>query len=276
MLRTVLYQTMGLQSASDEEAGAGATFAFTEAACQRVGVAKIVESWDAYYQKAIESNDVFLVKTHRPPRDNQPAIYVVRDGRKASLSYSHFHQRYTPTPYPSLLDLILGGDYYGAWSDHCRIWMARPNTLLVRYEDLVNANKELLEKLSVTVRYRGEIAPWHNPFDQLHQEVPDFFRQGETAWQGDPAWTSTINAVFFHVHGDLMLELGYASPETVAAATRAIPDEWLELVDASRRFMAGKKVLEAICDERQAVIEELKLACDERLVLIETLNKRRK
>ncbi len=275
LLRTVLCQTMSLKSASDE-VDEKDVLGHIEVVRHNTGVGEIDGSWEDYYQNATQSGEVFLVKTHRLPRDNQPAIYVVRDGRKASLSYSHFHRRYTPTPHPSLLDLVLGGDHYGGWSDHCRIWVTRPNTLLVRYEDLVDAKRELLEKLAVAVRYGGEIAPWHNPFDQLHQEVPDFFRQGETAWQGDPAWTSMINGVFFHLHGDLMVELGYASPETVAAATRAIPDEWFELVEVSRRLMAAKKALEAICDERQAVIDGLKSACDERLALIEKLSKRRK
>jgi hypothetical protein len=272
LLRTVLFKTMGLESASDE-VGEKKVVGLTDAARHNTGIAEIEGDWDEYCQNATQSSEVFLVKTHRPPRDNQPAIYIVRDGRKASLSYSRFHQRFTPKPHPSLLDLILGGDYYGGWSDHYRTWIGRANTLLIRYEDLVDAKKELLEKLAETVRYTGEIAPWHNPFDQLHQENPDFFRKGETTWQGDSTWTPMINAVFFHLHGDLMIELGYASPKTVAEATREIPGEWFELVEASRRFLAGKKALETICDERQAVINGLKSACDERLALIEKLSK---
>jgi len=251
LLRTILYKTMGLKSFPYE-------FELDE-------IAKIDGSWNDYYRKAITSEKIFLIKTHRPPRDNQSAIYIVRDGRMASLSYSCFHQRFTPKPYPTLLELVLGGDYYGGWSEHYRNWMSRDNTLVVRYEDLVDVKDELLEKIAETVRHTGEIAPWHNPFAQFHQEYPDFFRKGETIWQGDPSWTPMINAVFFYLHGDLMSKLGYASPEAVAKATREMPAEWFDLVETARSFLASKKALQTICDERQIVINKLELAYDELL-----------
>lgn len=272
LLRTVLFKTMGLVSPSDELGGKQIP-GLADAASQSIGVAETIDNWDVFYRKASESDEVFLVKTHRPPRDDQPAIYIVRDGRKSCLSYSRFHQHFTPQPCPSLLDIVLGADFYGGWSDHYRIWMKRGNAMLVRYEELVNAPRELLARLAETVRHRGEIAPWNNPFDQLHQKNPDFFREGESAWQGDPAWTPLIDAAFFHLHGDLMIELGYAIPETVTAARKDIPGEWFELVEASRRFLAEKKVYEGVCAERQVVIDGLKKVCDDRLVFVRKLTR---
>lgn len=272
LLRTVLYKTMGLESASDE-VGEKNFLGLTEAAQRSAGMIEIPGVWEKFYQTATQSDEIVLVKTHRPPRDRQPVIHVVRDGRKASLSYSHFHQRFTSQPYPSLLDIVLGDDFYGGWSEHYRAWVGRENTVMVRYEDLVNASSVLLRELAGQVRYSGEIIPWDNPFDQLHQENPDFFRKGEVGWQGAPDWTLWINAVFFYLHGDLMIELGYASPEMVAAAQSDIPKDWLELIEVSRRLLSQKKQLERVCDDRRAVIAGLKQASDERLELIHKLTK---
>lgn len=266
LLRIVLKQTMGLGSYSDELLKVG----FSEAVSEEFGHLSRDEPWDSFYKKASASNELYLVKTHRPPRDNQPALYVVRDGRKVCLSYSCYHQRFTPPPYPSLLDLVVGTDFYGGWSEHFHSWMGRRNTVMVRYEDLVNASGTLLQEIAEQARYTGEILPWHNPFELLHQDNPDFFRKGEVAWQGDLSWTPLINGIFFHLHGPLMVKLGYANPEVVAEAKSGISEECLELVEVSRRLLSEKTQLESIFSERQAIIDGLKQAADDRLAVINT------
>lgn len=274
LLRTVLNQTMDMESASDEM-GEKKIVGLTEVARRNAGIVEIPGSWDNYYREATQSDDFFLIKTHRPPRDNQPAIYVVRDGRKACLSYCRFHQRFTPQPRPSLLDLVLGCDFYGGWSEHYRAWTGRENTLMVRYEDLVNAPDSLLRNIADHIRYFGEVKPWKNPFDSLHQENPDFFRIGEVGWQSEPDWTPMINAIFFYLHGDLMLELNYANSEMVSNAKSHFAQEWLGLVEVLRKLISEKTQLESICTARQVVIDGLKKACDERLELIQNMAKSR-
>lgn len=271
LLRTVYHQTMGVLSASDEPgeerfvAPDTAANAFAEPG-----------GWDVFYDKALQADRPCLIKTHRPPRDDQPAIYIVRDGRKALLSYLYFHRSYSGAQAPSLLELVLGGDFYGDWSEHYRTWMVRENTLLVRYEDLVEVDGALLQKLAQMADHTGEIAPWHNPFDQLHQSDPRLFRQGVVAWEGDSEWTPFIDAVFFHLHGDLMVELGYATPECVAEAKSRISSEVLALVDVSRKWLGAGRALAQDCREKQAVIEELDKACKERLALINQLSAQRR
>lgn len=273
LLRTLLFRTLGLRSASDEPTPPTELSAVL---CDKAGHQKISGDWQNYYQSARQSAEVFLIKTHRPPRDDQPAIYVVRDGRSVYRSYSHFHRTFTPPPYPSLLDLVLGDDYYGGWSEHYRVWAARKNTLLIRYEELVNASDDLLKKIAVMVHHTGARSRWENPFSELQKIDSRFFREGATVWKGDPVWTPLIDALFFHVHGDAMIELGYADTEVVARARRALTGEYRELADAARRLLAEKRALNTICAERQVVIDELKLACDERLALIERLSRDRR
>jgi len=75
-----------------------------------------------------------LIKTHAPPFDGRPAIYVLRDGRDAAISLYHFmHER------RALEDIVTGSTQFGSWADHVTAWSptARPNTLLLRYEELV-------------------------------------------------------------------------------------------------------------------------------------------
>lgn len=272
LLRTVLQQTMGLNSVSDE-VGEGQRIGMSEDALRITGFTEIDESWDDYYKRATQSSGVFLVKTHRPPRDNQPAIYVVRDGRSACASYARFHQRFTRPSYPSLLDIVLGCDFYGDWSSHYRTWIERDNTFLIRYEDLVNISDVMLKNIAQYVQYADRVVAWSNPFELLHERNPSFFRVGDPAWKEEPAWTDLIDSVFFHLHGDLMAELGYTPSEVLAEKKNIISNDMIELIQASKRILFEKRQLESICTARQVVIDGLKQVCDERLALIEELSK---
>ena len=214
-------------------------------------------SWEDFYQRATQSSEIFLIKTHRPPRDDQPAIYIMRDGRKTCLSYSFFHRAFTPQLPPSLLDIVIGHDFYGGWSEHFQSWTARKSTYLVCYEDLVNVSPDLLQDLASWVGYSGDIAPWQNPFHQLHRLSPDFFRQYEVDWRGDPEWTPFINSVFFYLHGELMVEHGYATAESVDEIKQGVPEEWLQLMTVSRRLLQEKRQLDSICADRKQVIDDL-------------------
>src|SRR5262245_36007094 len=90
-----------------------------------------------------------MVKTHEPPdADTFRAIYVLRDGRDAMVSYTHFVLtmiRQTPaeavTPElfnHTLRDLLLEEKSpYGSWGENVQAWTSRPRTVVVRYEDMV-------------------------------------------------------------------------------------------------------------------------------------------
>lgn len=77
----------------------------------------------------------FFVKTHTKCHDEKPAIYVVRDGRAATLSLWEFYGRRIP-----LKALIRGNHQFGRWQDHLESWSFcnRADTLFLRYEDLVD------------------------------------------------------------------------------------------------------------------------------------------
>lgn len=254
LLRTVLKQTMGLDSYSDERP----IVTFTEAAKGEFGYVLPSEPWEAFYKSASVSSEIYLVKTHLPPQDDQPAIYIVRDGRRSLVSYHKYHQQFLGKQALSQLALVLDADYYGGWSEHYRNWVSSSRkTLLLRYEDLVNASPDLLKSIAQFIGYGGQVLDWGNPFERLHKENPNFFRHGESAWQGAPGWTPQINALFFLLHGDLMKMLGYTEQEAIEKERVLLTTELVDCVELVKSLQKQNKALEGICRERLSVINVL-------------------
>jgi hypothetical protein len=230
-------------------------------------------SWESFYEQASSSRQLYAIKTHRPPRDNQKAIYVVRDGRQALLSYGKFHQTFFGEKQLSLLQLILGMDYYGGWSQHYKKWTEhRPDTLFVRYEDLVSGDESTLTSIERHIQFRGQFRAWSNPFHQLRTNNPSFFRDGKVSWEKDSSWNEFLNGVFFHLHGRTMVELGYVNEADLLNVRLSTSEGVLDLMATTGDLINMNKRLQTTCDERLRIIEELKSACDERLALINQLS----
>jgi hypothetical protein len=274
LLRQVLSGALGLGSYSDEPGDEDISKQLADVS-HTVGLLEIKESWKDFYKRATQSDEVFLVKTHRPPTDNQPAIYVIRDGRKALLSYEHYHRRCTPSPRPDLLGLVLGMDYYGGWTEHFQRWVnGRRDTLVVGFEELVNPTPETLLKLAEFTRSKSIPSAWNNPFDQLQARNPGFFREGRVTWEPPLDWTPWINSVYMHLHGDLMLQRGYVEALEVESARNAVGEDVSTLLSIISDLIRDRTDLRSVCDDRLAVIDGLKAACDERLGIIESFSRR--
>ena len=91
-----------------------------------------------------------LIKSHEPYRGGSRlfgrAIYVVRDGRDAAISYYFHHVRRhgLHASLPDFVDRFLRGDVdgYGTWMDHVASWLDSPlhdrgDLLVVRYEEML-------------------------------------------------------------------------------------------------------------------------------------------
>ena len=87
-----------------------------------------------------------IIKTHGENIPNSPAIYVLRDGRAVTVSLWEYYGRTT-----SIADIIEGNHRFGKWSDHINSWdpLFRPNTLLLKYEDILTNLDSVLLKLGV-------------------------------------------------------------------------------------------------------------------------------
>ena len=139
-LRTILWQCFGLRSASYYRDDLGGN--------------KELEEYVGHIERgsnneiSFPENNISLVKTHEYPLDDTPAIYVVRDGRAASVSLWEFYNKIAP-----LEKFIEGQHRFGTWANHLQAWKPweRPNTLLLKYEDmrdnLPNATKKISDFL---------------------------------------------------------------------------------------------------------------------------------
>ena len=133
-LRLILNQAFGLRSTSLYE-GESARWDIAPGVADLVGHYERRRRADAAGKTGLE-----IVKTNEPPPDNEPAIYLVRDGRSAIVSYFHYLNDIQGLP-ATLEELIRGEIFPGFWADHCKAWspVRRPRTLLLRYEELTRS-----------------------------------------------------------------------------------------------------------------------------------------
>lgn len=137
LLRTVLWHCFGLRSASVYPNDLGG----------KQALANYVGHIDQEPNQPIQFQlgGLPLLKTHELPTDLNPAIYVVRDARATIVSLWQFYGKKIP-----LQAIIVGQHRFGTWSQHVAGWRPweRSNTLLIKYEDMVNDLPLVLVKIS--------------------------------------------------------------------------------------------------------------------------------
>ena len=97
---------------------------------------------------------IALTKSHQMPADEAPMIYLVRDGRNATLSFLYMAFLFGGHRYCALGEVYDGirhlHDREGGWADHVAQALAlsetRP-TLFLRYEDLLSAPQAALAQM---------------------------------------------------------------------------------------------------------------------------------
>jgi hypothetical protein len=256
LLRTMLRQALNIDSYSDHPIPRN--IGLTKETKSKFGHLDYKGSWEHFYQKARDSQDIYFVKTHLPPRDEEPVIYVVRDGRRSILSYRDYHQSFFPEYPGGLWELVLGADYYGGWSEHYAHWhREKVECLTLRYEDLVSAPSSVLRKIVEFVGNIEQRSDWQNSFSELRQENPSFFRHGKVTWDEPKEWTQEINAAFMYLHGALMIDLGYVQRSVVTESLSQTAPGLIELIEVARSIQRDRNALASTCGERLRVIESL-------------------
>ena len=252
LLRTILRRCFGVCSMEDVRIDRPGEFRDNP---DMIGHLEKQESWDEFYARASASSEVFPVKTHLPPRDEAPFIYVVRDGRLSVKSYRKFHRDYNGID-KSIASLIVGDDVFGDWTTHYRVWNDRPGPerLLLRFEELVDVSRKDLERIAGFIGYTGEITPWQNPIEKLRKVEPDFFNRADTNFSADSQWGPAERFLFERFHGELMRNLGYEEDLSCDSILGQIPGEFRTMAEVMVPIL---RRLARENHEKTAVIHEL-------------------
>lgn len=275
LLRTILFKSFGLGSYSEYSMGDAVEVKSPPAHLDGVFL-HYPQGWRRFLSEEAESPWPLPVKTHGAPMDRQKAIYVVRDGRQVLLSYWRFHAKHHSAAGITLAELIGGVDHYGDWSGHYRAWVdGRRDLLVLKYEDLVEADMATLRRIADFIGHVGEIRPWVNAYRKVLPDAQGDRIDPRTEWKGDEAWTPVVDAIFWHLHGGLMRELGYGEREE-PTADRYVPEGMDQLAISFGR-MAGEigHMRRQLLDKQQE-IELLTGVCEERANLIRQLDDRLK
>ena len=260
LARTMLNQCFDIKTYEREPPPFGVTEDYISS---MIGHVEMPCEWSRFYERSAASRRTVFVKTHLPPEDEQPAIYVVRNGRSAIVSYFHHFGQFFPNEDRTLLELILGHDYYLEWTSHYRAWdpHKRGRTLVLRYEDLLASPARETERIRQFLGGESQRKEWENPFELLQQDDPQFFRRGRAEWTADPVWTPDIEEIFQAKHSELMRELAYygqLDPAKDYVRDDSARSSFLTAVFAlSARAQHEKTELEKIAGER---LKELDLA----------------
>jgi hypothetical protein len=159
-----------------------------------------------------------FIKTHEilATDDASPAVYVVRDGRDAYVSYAHFARQTDPHGHSGmsfedvLRMLVSSPDHFGGWSRHVDIWTRRAHTAVLFYEDLLadpaGALGRACAELGIVLpRPSGALTT----IDELRSRDPLNFRKGRAAsWKEE--MPPDIERLFWERHGATMTRLGYS------------------------------------------------------------------
>lgn len=171
-----------------------------------IGAAQYDGDFAGFCDLARNSSDTCIVKTHDRPESDDPCIYVVRNGIAAADSYRHYRKA-TEKREVSWTEVLSDGM---TWSDHLRAWdpLNRPNTLMVRFEDLTDRPRVAVDQLATFLAIEPS-APWQDPWRQAHELGPNFFRRGLSSI----SHTITDSEIeeFLRAHKTQMNQLGYYS-----------------------------------------------------------------
>jgi sulfotransferase family protein len=202
LARTILKRCFGADSHSvyPHDDGAGELAALT-------GTRGFDGPLEAMLEAARTAPQPWFVKTHRMEASDERMLYIVRDGRAAMASYRRFQRNINGLDFP-LEQFVLGAEPIESWRDHVEWGMDRKATLVLRYEDMIRPDRDLLERIADFIGL-PVLRPFDVSFAQLRALDPRLFGTGRNA-PGIDAVEAVCPALFWLVNGETMRALGYA------------------------------------------------------------------
>lgn len=175
----------------------------------------------------VEQPELTFVKTHRQPHrvecGDQPAIYVVRDGRDSIVSFAHqraqgLEQQGQSADVHQIMQALVLDESLGTgnWGLNVLSWLKRsPPPTVIRFERLIREPERevgrALAELGIDQPRRANAAV--PSFSELNTVHRDFFRRGAVgSYRGE--MPPEVQASFWAQphHEEAMALLGYNSP----------------------------------------------------------------
>ena len=201
-----------------------------------------VKTYTSYREGAIDNRigaDRFIgdapqpvefAKTHElwAADEDIPAIYIVRDGRGAIVSYARYLAHdVCPKSADSesmyldyLTQLVTATEPPWCWGAHVMAWANRSGpTVYVRYEDLlIDPVNIVCDALAPFIDREPDRTKTPPPFAQLHAENPAFYRAADvTEWRRElPVY---LEVEFWSRNETAMREFGYTETGALAPMT---------------------------------------------------------
>ena len=210
MLRAMLRQAFGANSYSmyDDPTDIG----MMPEVGEKVGHRNLDTSFREFYFRELNTAKPTFVKTHDVPGDASRAIYVLRDGRSAVVSWYNMLTRAKKRDDVTIEDVITGHNVpFANWSAHVRAWNPRHNplVLLLYYRDLVSQPEAAMKRVAEFVG-QPQVAPWRDNFAELNRLYPEFFASGSDE-RNIAQMTPAQSALFWQTHGDTMRDYSFGS-----------------------------------------------------------------
>ena len=159
-----------------------------------------------------KKTEYYFIKTHFVPDgrifSEDKVIYLIRDGRESSVSYWNYMNNFSEKRL-SLKNIIAGHIAFGNWGNHVHAWdpTRRPNTIHIRYEDIVK-DKEYYIKVLSEFLHMTPVSADYPSFDELKAINSKFFRSGKTdSWKKE--FKSSDHWFFWLLNRDAMVNFGY-------------------------------------------------------------------
>ena len=155
------------------------------------------------YNYVIKQKETYVIKTHELPSDGSHTVFVYRDGRDAVTALSNFWKI-------SLRNSICGiNGPFGTWSSYYHGWnpKSRPNTLMLKYEDMVEKPNDIARQISAFFKIEQK-HEYIDDFEEKKKEFPYLFKDRVGAWKKKLKGNELD--LFWRCHGAVMKELGYA------------------------------------------------------------------
>lgn len=159
-----------------------------------------------------DSEGLHLVKTHELPVDQNPAIYLIRDGRDSLVSFAH-HTLKHDLPHSTFLKVLeahlQGHPHFGTWGQNVAAWTNRSApTVIVHFHELIADPESVVRSTLQKAGFRPGRAREIPTFSKLQKLKPNLFRRGQIgSWKDE--LPPHLEEQFWSAHASIMQKLGY-------------------------------------------------------------------